>query len=50
MGIRCITGDFAAEGDVLRHASERVAATLLELAAGTAAGIPLPPSHSAVRA
>jgi uncharacterized cofD-like protein len=31
MGIRCITGDFAAEGDVLRHASDRVAATLLEI-------------------
>ena len=31
MGIRCITGNFAAEGDVLRHASERVAATVLEL-------------------
>jgi len=32
MGIRCITGDFAAEGDVLRHASDRVAATLLSIA------------------
>jgi len=45
MGIRCITGDFAAEGDVLRHASERVAATLLELAAEAAGGTP--PSLSA---
>ena len=32
MGIRCITGDFAAEGDVLRHASDRVATTLLGMA------------------
>ncbi|MFT4114255.1 gluconeogenesis factor YvcK family protein [Silvibacterium sp.] len=32
LGIRCITGNFAAEGNVLRHASERVAATALELA------------------
>ncbi|WP_446742147.1 gluconeogenesis factor YvcK family protein [Silvibacterium acidisoli] len=30
MGIRCITGDFTAEGDVLRHNSERVAAAVLE--------------------
>jgi uncharacterized cofD-like protein len=32
MGIRCITGDFSAEGDVLRHASDRVAATVLGVA------------------
>jgi len=32
MGTRCITGDFAAEGDVLRHASDRVAATVLGVA------------------
>ncbi|TCK75939.1 gluconeogenesis factor YvcK family protein [Acidipila rosea] len=32
MGIRCITGDFADEGDVLRHAADRVAATVLRLA------------------
>jgi uncharacterized cofD-like protein len=32
MGIRCITGGFAAEGDVLRHAADRVAATLLRIA------------------
>lgn len=31
MGIRCITGDFAAEGNVLRHAAERVARAALEL-------------------
>jgi uncharacterized cofD-like protein len=31
LGIRCITGNFAAEGDVLRHASDRVAATVVEL-------------------
>ncbi|HZD48035.1 MAG TPA: gluconeogenesis factor YvcK family protein [Silvibacterium sp.] len=42
MGIRCVTGDFAAEGDVLRHASDRVAATLLELAMG---GVHPPPSR-----
>jgi uncharacterized cofD-like protein len=34
MGIRCITGNFAAEGDVLRHDAERVARTVLEIAAG----------------
>jgi uncharacterized cofD-like protein len=32
LGIRCITGNFAAEGDVLRHASDRVAAQVLSLA------------------
>jgi uncharacterized cofD-like protein len=34
MGIRCITGNFAAEGDILRHDSAAVARTLLELAVG----------------
>jgi hypothetical protein len=29
LGVRCITGDFAAEGDVLRHAADRVSLTLL---------------------
>ena len=47
MGIRCITGDFAAEGDVLRHASDRVATTLLGIAMESAGGTPLPPSVSA---
>jgi uncharacterized cofD-like protein len=31
LGIRCITGDFAAEGNVLRHAAPRVAEALLGL-------------------
>ncbi len=31
MGIKCITGDFAAEGDVLRHATDRVAEAVLSL-------------------
>nr|WP_236657572.1 uridine diphosphate-N-acetylglucosamine-binding protein YvcK [Acidisarcina polymorpha] len=31
MGIRCITGDFAAEGGVLRHAADRVAETVLRI-------------------
>jgi hypothetical protein len=31
MGIRCITGDFVAEGDVLRHAADRVTEALLAL-------------------
>jgi uncharacterized cofD-like protein len=31
MGIRCITGDFVAEGDVLRHAADRVTEALLTL-------------------
>jgi uncharacterized cofD-like protein len=35
MGIRCITGDFSAEGNVLRHAAERVAATVLGVALAT---------------
>jgi uncharacterized cofD-like protein len=34
MGIRCITGNFAAQGDVLRHNAPAVARTLLEIAAG----------------
>lgn len=34
MGIRCVTGNFATEGDVLRHDAARVAKTLLEIAAG----------------
>ena len=46
MGIRCITGDFAAEGDVLRHASDRVAATLMEVAMAAAGGDTPPPPHS----
>lgn len=41
MGIRCITGNFAAEGDVLRHDAPRVAQTLLSLAG--AAMQPSPP-------
>ena len=32
MGIRCITGAFAAEGDVLRHDADLVAKTVLRLA------------------
>jgi len=32
MGIRCITGNFADEGNVLRHASDRVASQVLSLA------------------
>jgi uncharacterized cofD-like protein len=31
MGIRCITGDFADVGDVVRHASNRVADALLQI-------------------
>jgi len=32
MGIRCIQGNFAEEGNVLRHAADRVAAQVLQLA------------------
>ena len=32
LGVRCITGDFAAEGNVLRHAPDRVAETILRVA------------------
>lgn len=35
LGIHCITGDFAAEGDVLRHDADRVAAQVLQLALET---------------
>lgn len=31
LGVRCITGDFTAEGDVVRHAADRVAETVLRL-------------------
>ena len=31
LGVRCITGNFAAEGDVLRHAADQVAEALLHL-------------------
>jgi 2-phospho-L-lactate transferase/gluconeogenesis factor (CofD/UPF0052 family) len=31
LGVRCIAGDFAAEGDVLRHDADRVTQTLLRL-------------------
>ncbi len=34
LGVRCIAGDFAAEGDVLRHAADRVADAVLRLGAG----------------
>jgi uncharacterized cofD-like protein len=37
LGIHCITGNFAAEGDVLRHAADRVANALLSLPARSAA-------------
>jgi uncharacterized cofD-like protein len=32
LGIRCVPGNFSAEGDVLRHAADRVSATVLQLA------------------
>ena len=39
LGVRCITGDFTAEGDVVRHAADRVAETVLRLgASGRARG------------
>ena len=31
LGVRCISGDFAAEGDVVRHAADRVAEAVLRL-------------------
>jgi uncharacterized cofD-like protein len=33
LGVRCIAGDFAAEGDVVRHAADRVADAVLRLGA-----------------
>ncbi len=38
LGIRCIAGAFAAEGDVLRHDADLVARTVLELATADRAG------------
>lgn len=37
LGIQCITGNFAAEGDVLRHAADRVTTALLSLPVRTPA-------------
>ena len=37
LGIQCITGNFSAEGDVLRHAADRVTDALLSLPIRTAA-------------
>ena len=34
LGVRCVTGNFVAEDNVVRHATDRVAAELLKLAAG----------------
>jgi 2-phospho-L-lactate transferase/gluconeogenesis factor (CofD/UPF0052 family) len=31
LGVRCIAGDFTAEGDVVRHAADRVAEAALRL-------------------
>jgi uncharacterized cofD-like protein len=50
MGIRCIKGDFAAEGDVLRHASDRVATTLLGVAMENGRVRPLPSAPASLRA
>jgi uncharacterized cofD-like protein len=38
LGVRCILGDFASEGSVVRHAASRVANTLLRLGAAAIAG------------
>jgi 2-phospho-L-lactate transferase/gluconeogenesis factor (CofD/UPF0052 family) len=35
LGVRCVTGNFVAEGNVVRHANDRVAAELLKLASNT---------------
>jgi uncharacterized cofD-like protein len=37
LGVQCITGNFAAEGDVLRHAADRVTDALLSLPVRSAA-------------
>jgi uncharacterized cofD-like protein len=34
LGVRCVAGDFAAEGDVVRHAADRVADAVLRLGIG----------------
>ena len=38
MGIQCVTGNFADEGDVLRHSSTRVADAVLALPMRAAGG------------
>jgi hypothetical protein len=35
LGVRCVTGNFADEGDVLRHAADRVTNALMALPLGT---------------
>ena len=35
LGVRCVTGNFVAEGDMVRHATDRVATELLKLAVRT---------------
>jgi uncharacterized protein YlxP (DUF503 family) len=37
LGVQCITGDFTAEGNVLRHAADRVTDALLSLPVRTPA-------------
>jgi uncharacterized cofD-like protein len=39
LGVRCITGNFADEGDVLRHTADRVTDALLALPLRTLAGV-----------
>jgi uncharacterized cofD-like protein len=38
LGVRCVTGNFVAEGNVVRHATDRVAAELLKLASNIKTG------------
>ena len=38
LGVRCIAGDFASEGNVVRHDAERVTEALLDLARSAVAG------------
>ncbi|HEV2136315.1 MAG TPA: gluconeogenesis factor YvcK family protein [Terracidiphilus sp.] len=42
LGVRVIAGDFAVEENVVRHASDRVTETLLDLARAAQRGSPLP--------
>ena len=46
LGVRCIAGDFAAEGDVVRHAADRVADAVLRLGVKGARRNPKPSRES----
>lgn len=48
MGIRCVSGEFAAEGDVLRHNADRVAETVLNIGLNAPMRSKTPPQMAAM--